>query len=598
MLELIVRYVGNLKRLAEELGFIAEELLGGYAIVRIRPELAPLLLSADEILWTEVPSRVYTEVASGRREICATALQAREPGLTGRGVLIAVIDSGIDYTHPDFRNGDGTTRILALWDQTAGGQVEGTQMPVGEKEQPDTVQSGSGVGYENIPPEGYSNGVLYTRERINAALRGEGTTEGGSLVPESDLSGHGTHVAGIAAGNGRASGGRYRGVAYESELLVVKLGGTQTDPFPQTTNLMTAVDFCVRYAAEEGRPLCINLSFGNNAGAHDGRSLLETYLDTAALYGKTCICIGTGNNAALGWHAGDAFSEGENGAESEILLSVGPSERNLRMGLWLSSLDMVEVSMVSPSGVSRQIPIAGNGTGEEAGGGTAVRGYPVARGMISEFGTSVAEVFIGEATPYRMLREIGLTLRGETEDIETGIWRIRLQPVRILDGVYDCWIVGGIRSTATGFLQASPERTLTIPSTAERAVSVAAYDGRTDSITNFSGRGYPRGEAGGSRVKPDVAAPGVDIVSCAPGGGYTTKTGTSMATPFVTGGAALLMQWGIVEGNDPYLYGERLKSYLIRGATPLPGRTEYPNPYIGWGTVCVEKSLKLMEKSS
>jgi len=559
--------------------------LGGYAIVRIRPELAPFLLSAEEILWTEVPARVYTEVARGRRGACVTALQARNPGLTGRGVLVAVIDSGIDYTHPDFRNDDGTTRITALWDQTAEGDGE-TSPEQGEK-RPEEVQSESGVRYDNVPPEGYFDGVLYTRERINAALRGERTTEGESLLPESDLSGHGTHVAGIAAGNGRASGGRYRGVAYESDLLVVKLGGTQADPFPQTTNLMAAVDYCVRYAAEEGKPLCINLSFGNNAGAHDGRSLLETYLDTAALYGRTCICIGTGNNAALGWHAGGTLIR-----EEEILLSVGPSERNLRMGLWLSALDTMEVSLLSPSGVFRRLSLEGEGEG------TAIKGYPAARGVISEFGTSVAEVFVGEATPYRILREIGITLRGENGTIETGTWRIRLRPVRILDGRYDGWILGGVQSTVTRFLQPVPERTLTIPSTAERPVAVAAYDGGTESITNFSGRGYPRGETGEGRIKPDVAAPGVDIMSCAPGGGYTTKTGTSMATPFVTGGAALLMQWGIVEGNDPYLYGERLKAFLIRGAKPLVGVTDYPNPYIGWGTVCVEESLRLMEEVS
>ena len=591
MLDLIVRYTGDLRRLAEEIGFIAEELLGGYAIVRIRQELAPLLLSAEEILWTEVPSRVYTEVAGGRRAACVTALQAQNPELTGRGVLVAMIDSGIDYTHPDFQNPDGTTRIAALWDQTAGTQEELPPEP--EQALREFVQSESGERYTDAPPEGYLDGVLYTRERINAALRGERTESGESLVPETDLSGHGTHVAGIAAGNGRASGGRYRGVAYESNLLVVKLGGTQSDPFPQTTNLMTAVDFCIRYAAKAEQPISINLSFGNNAGAHDGKSLLETYLDEVSLYGKTCICIGTGNNAALGWHVG-GVAEGER----EILLSVGPSERNIRMGLWLSALDTFEAVLVSPSGTVRELPVDSEGTekGTESKpvGGIAVKGYPVAVGTVLSFGTSAAEVFIGEATPYRILREIGITLRTDSGSVEEGIWRLRLRPVRILDGGYDSWLIGGVQSPATRFLQATAERTLTVPSTASRPIAVAAYDGRTDSITSFSGRGYPRGSMGEGNIKPDLAAPGVEIISCAPGGGYTTKTGTSMATPFVTGCGALLMQWGIVEGNDPYLYGERLKAFLIRGTNPLAGFTDVPNPYVGWGTICVEKSYRLL----
>lgn len=559
MIDLVIRYTGDLRSLQEEIGFQAEELLGGYAIAHIEEALAPLLLSAEEILWTEVPARVYTEVAAGKRASCITSFQARRPTLTGTGVLVAIIDSGIDYTHPDFRNEDGTTRIAALWDQTAQGEGE--------------------------PPAGYRDGVLYAREQIDRALMGEQRAEGGSLVPEQDISGHGTHVAGIATGNGRASGGRYRGVAYESTLLVVKLGGTQADPFPQTTNLMTAVDFCVRFAAEARLPLSINLSFGNSEGAHDGRSLLETYLDEVSLYGRVCICIGTGNDANDGRHVGGALAKAEDTNQraeaSEILLNVGGDERRLFMGLWLNAVDTVGISLVSPSGKEQPLPENLQGMG------TAVKGYPVAGGTVLPFDTSVAEVFVGEATPYRGLREISITLRGEEGAIETGTWRIRLQPERILDGTYDIWLARGAQNTLTRFLQPTPERTLTIPSTAERPIAVAAYDARTSSTAMFSGRGYPRADSG---IKPDLAAPGVDIVSCAPGGRYTTKSGTSMATPFVTGSAALLMQWGIVQGNDPYLYGERLKTVLIRSARALPGLTEYPNTYVGWGTLCLRDS--------
>jgi len=474
MITLIIRYTGDIKRIQEEIGFEAEELLGGYAIVRVEEERASQLLSAEDILWTEVPTRVYTEVANGKRTSCITTFQARRPTLTGAGVLVAVIDSGIDYTHPDFRNEDGTTRIAALWDQTA--------------------QGNGGA------PVGYLDGVLYTKEQIDRALAGEETPEGRSLVPEQDLSGHGTHVAGIAAGNGRASGGRYRGVAYESTLLVVKLGGTQADPFPQTTNLMTAVDFCVRYAAEAGLPLSLNLSFGNSEGGHDGRSLLETYLNDVSLYGKTCICIGSGNDANERRHVGGRLLTSEVNAgqsrkaeQTELLLNVGSEERRVSMGLWLNSIDTVGISLVSPSGVVQNVPE--NLRGE----GIAIKGYPIAGGTVLSFGGTVAEVFVGEETPYRGLREISMILRGEEGTIETGTWRIRLQPERILDGSYDIWLARGAQNTLTGFLQPTPERTLTIPSTAERPIAVAAYNARTGSTASFSGRGYPRGEQG---IKP------------------------------------------------------------------------------------------------
>jgi len=201
--------------------------------------------------------------------------------------LVGVIDSGIDYANPVFRNADGTTRIRTLWDQSLS---------------------------EN-PPEGYVIGTEYTSEQINEALRQPTMEQRRQIVPSQDISGHGTAVAGVAAG----SSNNYRGVAYESELIVVKLGISKLDGFPRTTELMQGIDYVVRKALEYQMPVAINISFGNTYGAHDGNSLLEQFIQDMANLWKSVICIGTGNEGNTAGHtSGILNGEYENGKMSTI----------------------------------------------------------------------------------------------------------------------------------------------------------------------------------------------------------------------------------------------------------------------------------------
>ena len=260
--ELIVKYSGSLESV-RDIAVSVTELLNGYAVVVIREERIEELAGFPEVEFIEKPKSLYFQADVGRQVSCIDAVQTAPYALTGRGVLIGIVDSGIDYENPDFRNVDGTTRIAYLWDQSVSG----------------------------IPPSGYAAGSEFTREDINAALERNnsgsfadpdsisgGTPVGGAGetgadpdgILSRDTSGHGTAVAGIAAGNGRGSEGlRYRGAAPEAELIIVKMKSPQPGGFPRTTELMTGVDYVIRKALELKKPVAVNISFGNTYGSHE-----------------------------------------------------------------------------------------------------------------------------------------------------------------------------------------------------------------------------------------------------------------------------------------------------------------------------------------
>jgi subtilisin family serine protease len=547
MWELIVKYSGDIMQIAEELGLIVVPLQNEYAIITIREDLIDRLSEYDQIEFIEKPKRLFYEVSEGRAASCINPLQTAQFNLFGNGVIVAIIDSGIDYAHPDFRNPNGTTRILELWDQT----IQGS------------------------PPPGYAIGTLYTREQINQALEQPDTAARLSIVPSVDTSGHGTHVAGIAAGNGRASNGRNRGVASQSELLIVKLGASLGESFPRTTQLMQGIDFCVSRAITYNRPLVINISFGNNYGAHNGSSLLESYISDMANRWKLNIVIGTGNEGTAGNHASGILRNPPIQQREIIELAVGQYEFTFNLQIWKNFFDQFEIVITSP-------------------GGTRVGPIPERLGT-QQFRIGPTEIYLyyGEPLPYNSQQEIYIEFIPVNDYVESGIWSIELVPINIVVGNYDMWLPsGGVLTPETGFLRPNEQTTLTIPSTAARAITVGAYNAYNDSLAFFSGRGYPRG---GGAVKPDLVAPGVNINSTAPGGGYAVRSGTSMATPFVTGSVAIFMEWGIVKGNDPYLYGEKMKAYLVAGARHLSIEQNYPNPTLGFGALCLRESFQLTQ---
>lgn len=536
--EVIIKYSGTLGQVRE----IAEsvvELSNEFAIVTVREDRLEALAGIEAVEYIEKPKRLFFQVENGRRVSCMTSVQIRPPKLYGTGVLVAIIDSGIDYANLDFRNADGTTRIYALWDQTIPGN----------------------------PPEGYVQGTEYTQEKINEALQQENRTERMKIVPSEDRSGHGTAVAGIAAGNGRGSkGARYQGVASESGILVVKLGTPREEGFPRTIELMQAIDYVVKKAQRAGRPVAINISFGNTYGSHTGTSLLERFIADIANLWKSVICIGMGNEGASAGHTAGILKEN---TEERIPLAVQMKETAINVQIWKSYHDIVDISLISPAGVQiGPIPEV-IGTQRFVVGDTEIL------------------LYYGEPSPFHVSQEIFIEFLPKDSYITPGIWQFVLTPRKIVTGEYDLWLPSeNVLNRGTAFRYPTERGTLTIPSTSQRVISVGAYDSLTFAYADFSGRGGLEGES-----KPDLVAPGVDITAPTPSGIYQTFTGTSFATPFVSGAAALMMEWGIVRGNDPYLYGEKVKAYLRRGARPLPGFTEYPNPQVGYGALCLRDSL-------
>lgn len=536
--ELIVKYTGDIQSVAKRFGASAVVLLGGYAIVTMPQEHINEFADCAEVVYIEKPHRLFFSDRQALERSCVYYAWSEPYSLGGEGVLAAVIDSGIDWKNTDFRNSDGSTRIFKLWDQTVAPESSGY-----------------------APPEGYVVGTEYNRDVINLALSGDEAALR-SMNLSRDYSGHGTFVTGIAAGNGQGMAGSFRGVAFESELIIVKLGDSEQRQFPRTTRLMEAVNYCIMEAQKAGKPVVINLSFGNNQGSHDGTDLLSTYLNAASDVWKNVIVCGSGNEAGNGIHASGMLSGRK--AES-VELAVGEYESGFNLQLWKNYSDEYSVELIAPSG-------------ERSGN---LRTYGADR--VSLDNTQVY-VYYGQPTPYSRYQQLYFEFVPAGGYVTPGVWRIVLTPVRIVDGRYDLWLQeSATLNEDTRFFSPSEETTLTVPSAAGKVITVGAYNSRTDAYADFSGRGYTRTN---DNIKPDIVAPGVNIVSTAVNGGYTIRSGTSMAVPFVSGSAALLMQWGIVKRNDPYLYGEKVKAYLIRTARHLPGEP-VPSKRTGWGALCL-----------
>lgn len=458
----------------------------------------------------------------------------REPlSLKGRGCVLVFIDTGIDYTNPVFRNPDGSSRILAIWDQT--------------------IQTGTA-------PEGFFYGSEYSREEINRALQSENPYE---IVPSRDENGHGSNLAAVAAGSILGSGMEYMGVAPEADIVVVKLKECKdyfrefyliprNVPAYQENDIMLAVLYGDKFAEIFQRPVVYCIGLGTNYGDHSGSSALSGYLDAVAVKRSRAVVVCGGNEGNAAHHyQGNLTVTGSAGANREAVeVRVGPNSDGFLMELWGNLPDIVTVSVRSPGGET--IPAIRLGVQD-----IITYGFIYERTRVTIAGTLV-EPASGEEL---------ITMRIQAPT--AGIWTFVVEAAReIHNGQFNMWLpIKQFLNAEVAFLKPSPYTTLTEPAMAADVISVSTYDGVSKSFYIESGRGYTRtGE-----INPDFAAPGVNV-SVIRG----KQTGSSLAAALTAGAVAQFMQWAVVEGNNAQVESREIKNYFVRGAIRNYDVT-YPN---------------------
>lgn len=554
--EFIISYNGN----AERLRFLYQGqclkiLDNSLAIVSLPLEIEDLMSVIAQYYF--VIPKCYGLMETTSMEASGILRAQNQPvlNLKGRNVLVGIIDTGIDYRNPIFRQADGTTRIKAIWDQS--------------------IQTGT-------PPDLISYGSEYTEDMINQALQQENPLE---QVPSMDTNGHGTFVSGIIAGGEDEAGG-FIGAAPMADILVVKLKQAKqylkdfyfidSDEVFQETDIMMAIYYLRIQALKRNQPISIYLGVGTNSGDHAGQGALNQYLNRMNLSPGVSISLPAGNEGNARHHFSGMVSNGNE--YQTVELNVGADESGIIMELWGQVPNTYAIGIESPYGeVISRIP-------------PRFQNLQTIEFLLERTVIEVAYVLVEELSGKQL---IFIRMQKPTE----GIWRFRVYATGNINNNFNVWLpIRNFITDNTYFLQSEPEMTLTEPSTAEGPICSTAYNHVTNSLYFESSRGYT--SDGG--IKPDLAAPGVDVYGPGIMTGterfpYTRRSGTSIAAAHTAGAAALLMEWAESRTNVIRMNGIQVKRYLIRGADRKP-ELSYPNPLWGFGTLNLYGTFETLQQ--
>ncbi|WP_373689075.1 S8 family serine peptidase [Clostridium sp. YIM B02551] len=530
-IEVVVLYGNNIREFSEsvnKIGGTLEDLGFGFGIVTIKASDIRRISELQGAQYIELPKVLFTSDFNSNKAACVTDAWSQY-GLSGQGVLVGFIDTGIDYTHPAFKDEAGNTRIEFIYD-------------LGEDRK------------------------VYTKAQIDEALKSPDPL---SIVNVTDPLEHGTHVAGIACAGGRLPRQNW-GVAYKSSIAMVKTTRGGNLNYALSTQIMRGIKFLIDRASELNRPLVINISLSSNDGAHNGTSLLEQYIETICRLERVAMVIAAGNEGDAAHHVGGELSEVNN-----ISLSVSGLEPALTLQLYKPLLTDLSIEIANP-------------LGQRTGQISLNEGY-----KDLTIGVDRCIIYNTGPKPFDINGEITISFLPNAEVLPGGNWTIILRVLNKSFGIYDMWLpITEAINPSTKFLNPDVYNTLGIPATVQSAISVGSYNYLTNAFSSFSGRGK---RFRISFDKPDIVAPGEGIRSTVPGGNFDLKSGTSMASPHVAGICALLLEWGIVQGKDLFLYGDRIKYYLSKGAKRERTEITYPDPSWGYGTVCLYNSLELLK---